>query len=318
MQSYKINYTYIQFPLCLLQLTYGAPEKGLSIILNFGIVNYGLKFKYDIKEVARQLMYCYYRNNLMIQIPLYKTLQRYIHEGLITIDEEFDGFDFNGFNPEIDKLIRLFETDIEFRDASILRWQIDKAASLLNIRLGSMDVAIKEYTEGLNFLVNFEVKYGADCWPGVKPSQLMEFRDSGKDIDLFRAYIGIRSLIGRNNYIATTKKVILMRTLGCKNDKAMQEFLKVHKPAKAIYDKFTRSDNALRYNFQKLFEILIERGFLKSKVFERTVSRKIFLSIEFTYDQLADEIIKFYKKRSSKKNEQQAREKIRASISTTI
>jgi len=71
----------------------------------------------------------------------------------------------------------------------------------------------------------------------------------------------------------------------------------------------------LRYHFEKLFGKLLSSGFLQSKIFERSVSRKIFLSTTLTHDQLAKEIILYAQKGNFKKKEIEAREKIKATLS---
>ena len=42
---------YIQFPLNFLQKTFENPTEGFNLIVNFGIMNYALKFEFDITEV---------------------------------------------------------------------------------------------------------------------------------------------------------------------------------------------------------------------------------------------------------------------------
>lgn len=312
----KNEYTYYQPPLCLLQETFNNPTEGLNIISSFAIVNYAMKYEININDVAKQLMYAYYRKADNIQSRLHSKLRNYIDEGEIILDEDYNGFNGSEFNPEreIESILKLFTTDKDFKNSAILCWQINKAADSLKVNLGSIDTTLNKYNKGLSVKNKFESEYGADVWPSIKPTQLFEFRDSGKDIDLFRAYIAIKSLIGQHNYVATTRNVILMRMLGCKSNQVLNDFLKANKQAREIYNRYTRSDKALRYHFDKLFQSLLERGFLMSKIFERTVSRKIFISQKLNYDQLANEIIKFHNKRKHKKDEQQAIQRIRATI----
>jgi hypothetical protein len=316
MNEKKRDDRYIQFPLCLVQETYHTPGKGLGIILDFGTVNFAKKIDYNMTEVARQLMYAYYRNRALIQDDLFDTVYKYAIKGLLTTDEDYNGFSNNSFEPlETSKeLPGLLESDEEFKLAAILRYQINQAENLLRIKDYNIDRTLKGYNEGKSIQNKFESKYGPDCWPSIKPSQLFEFRDSGKDLDLFRAFIGIKSLIGQKKYIATTRNVILMRMLGCKSGQSVQDFIKMNEEAREVYQKYSRSDKALRYNFEKLFESLLSKGFIKSKIFERSVSRKIFISCKLSFDELANEIIEFSKVRDFKKRENEAIKRIRATI----
>jgi len=307
---------YIQFPLCLLQETYSNPNNGLSMIISYGLVYYATKFKYEIREVARQLMYCYYRKQGIIQDRLLERIEEYIQSGQLTIDEDYNGFDGLEFNPEneINELLKFFESDSQFKDDTILRYQIAQSAGFLCINIGSMDGTIKRYKEGLEIKNKFEQVYGPDCMPMIKPTQVFDFRDSGKDLELFRAYIGIKSLIGQKKFVITTRNVILMRMLGCKSNESLQAFISKNKDARDLYDKYNRSEKALRYHFDKLFDKLLASGFLQSKIFERSVSRKIFLSTTLTHDQLAKEIILYSQKGNFKKKEIEAREMIKATL----
>jgi hypothetical protein len=249
---------YIQFPLCLLQSTYENPVKGLNLILCFGIVNYAKKFDYTITEVGRQLMYAYYRKLDSIQADLYKMMQNYIDNEELTIDEEYYGFGAKGiFDPlEGCELLSLFESNDEFKQAAIIRYQITQAADSLNIKISTIDNVINNYQEGLNIKNSFEQKFSADSWASVKPDQLFEFRDSIQDLDLFRAFIGIKSIIGRRNFISTNKPAILSRMIGCKS--------------KAVFEQFSKDKNLLptvqmyskRYHMDKLLFTLAKRGFI--------------------------------------------------------
>lgn len=307
---------YIQFPLCLLQRTYENPQEGFNVILDFGIVSLAQKTKYDIKNVGVQLMYAYYRNQDMIQSSLLKKIQKYIDRGELTVDLEYCGFNGNDFDPLFTsiELPNILQNDDEFREEAILRYQIVQAEHILRINDNCIDNTIEHYKTGLFYKYAFEDEFGCDCWPGIKISQIIEIRDSCKDLDLFRAYVGIKSLIGKKKFIITTRNVILMRMLGCKSYNALQDFLNRNKEAKILYDRFTRSDKAFRYNFDKLFNQLLSKGFIKSKLFERKVSRKIFLSTKLDFMELANEIIEYTNKRNYKEQELEARNKIRATI----
>ena len=316
MNEDKRNDKYIQFPLCLMQETYRNRKAGLNLILDFGIVNYGMKLNFDISEVARQLLYNYFRRRELIQDCLYESIVDYYEKGFITIDEDYNGFHGNTFDPgdTTQEVINLFDKDTEFEKNAILNYQINQAAKLLSIKIGNIDRTIERFQKSNNFKDSFELNYGPDCWPSVKPQQIIEFRDSGSDLDLLRAFIAIKSLIGQKKYIATTRNVILMRMLGCKSKAATDDFVKVNAEAERVFLTYARSSKALRYHFDRLLENLLLKGFLTSKIFERRISRKLFLSVQLDYSELASAIIEFSQVKDYKKKENEAIERIRATI----
>ncbi|NWJ49577.1 MAG: hypothetical protein HXX14_01820 [Bacteroidetes bacterium] len=264
MSEVKREDRYIQFPLCLLQQTYQNPKQGLNMILDYGIVYYAKSIRnYTITEVARQLMYAFYRKNEMIQNSLYSTIQKYANNGCLTIDEDYNGFSGSSFDPlEVsEELLGLFESDHEFKKAAILRYQIAQAEDFLYIKDHGIDSTIKGYKEGLAYQKEFEQKFGSDCMPMIKPEQLFEFRDSGRDLDLFRAYIAIKSMIGMRNFATSNKPAILSRMIGCKSKDAFVYY---------TTNKYQKNDHILptvkkyskRFNMDKLILTLAERQFI--------------------------------------------------------
>lgn len=309
------EYAYIQFPLCLIRETFRKGRSAIGLMLYYGIVSFAKKLPYDIQDVAHQVIYYYYRKPEILQ----SSIRRYIENNRFTYDEDYNGFTVEGdFYPaeNAEEIISLFD-DEEFKNDCILHYQLHLATSSdpLNIDIISNDYVIDCYKKALQIKDEFESIYGPDAMPFCPKSILFDFADNEKnDLDIFRALIGIRSLIGFKNYVATVRPVILMRMLGCKNKKALNDFINSCTEAKELFDKYTRSDKALRYHFDKLFATLLSRGFIKSKIFVRGISRKIFISIKLNHEQLAEEIIKFAAKRNFKKQENEAISKIRATI----
>ena len=256
---------YIQFPLCLLRQTYSNPETAFDLIVNFGIVHYAMSFEYNMVDVGRQLMYAYYRNKEMIQSSLYKTINKYALDGLLTTDEDYNGFSGSEFDPLAVsvELLGLFQSDSEFKEAAILRYQIQQAISgkFLCVELGDINSTIRNYNEGLEYKKKFEQQFGSDCMPGVKVKQLFECRDSGKDLDLFRAYIGIKSMIGNRNFISSNKPAILSRMIGCKS-KAAFEYDTCYKPGKDKSNLPTVAKYSKKYQMDKLLLTLVEQKFI--------------------------------------------------------
>jgi len=76
----KKEYNYVQFPLCLIRETYKDVAEGAELILCFGIMNYAIKLKYDLREVARQLAYSYYKRKKFLQSSLADKIDKAIKE----------------------------------------------------------------------------------------------------------------------------------------------------------------------------------------------------------------------------------------------
>lgn len=289
---------YIQFPLCLIQKTYEDPKQALNIILDFGIVNYARKFDYDIHEVARQLMYAYFRKS-ELQKELKNSIQEYINNGSLTYDPDYEGFDYNTFDPadSILELIEIFETNRKFKRDAILYYQIKQAESFLNIKDYSIDRTIENYLKGLKYKNEFEEIFSVDCWPSVKVTQLIDFRDSGKDLDIFRAFVGIKSMIGRNTFITTNHPAILSRMIGCKNKAAFEYY---------TTNRYNKNKNLLptvekyskRYHREKLLKILAERKFIMY-LSKQNVS-VIYLSSYMEPEELGELVKQAKKKRNLK------------------
>lgn len=235
------------------------PSEVLTLILDFGLVSFAKKFKYTLFEVARQLLYAIYRDADDIQISLFKIFQTYIEEGKVNIDPYNNGFESKSFNPmrTIYEVLDLFENNPSFKENSILRYQISQANDFFGIGNFTNDSTISNYIQGLEYKNEFESHYGRDCWPSIKPEQIIDFAQPDKDLDLFRVYISLKSIIGRKNFDCTHKSVILSRMLGCKSKAALNNFLQNNSSARQYYKKYSgrkRMDNLLRK--------AVERGFI--------------------------------------------------------
>jgi hypothetical protein len=193
---------YIQFPLCLLMETYKPPKTGFNLIVGFGIVHYAKSFKYKIDEVGRQLIYCYYREKNLMPYSLLEQMQSYIDNDKLSIDEDYCGFSGGSFDPleHSSELLGLFESNQKFKDLAVLTYQIRQSVSEknLSISIGDVNSIIHDYERGNKIRQEFESKFGADVMPGIKPDLLFDFRDNDndKDLDLFRAFVAIKSMIG--------------------------------------------------------------------------------------------------------------------------
>ena len=296
----KKEFSYVQFPLCLLMETYKKDiESSLRMILRYGIMHYAKKLKYSLPDVAKQVCYYYYRHQDTMQKSIIKKIDKAIDEDLFILDEDYNGFAGDTFQPDdnISEILKLFESDPQFKADSILHYRLHLCTSInhLGISIASNDSLIDTYNRALEIQNTFEDKFGHDAMPFCKKSMLFEFIENPKDIDLFRAYIGIKSLIGQKVYVTTHKTVILSRLMGCKSNNALKNFLKSNKSAKEIYDKYS-----VRRQIDKLLFKLMERGFII--VLSKKHESRIYISAKLkTPSELANAILNDREKNNLKK-----------------
>jgi len=225
MSDEKGEFKYIQFPLCLLRMTYHNPFEGFNSILNFGIVHYSKSFtSYDIKDVAKQLMYCYYRDRDFIQSSLLEAMELYIESTELTVDEDYNGFICNSFDAEdsIFNLLEIFAKDEKVKQMAITFHQLRQVRQNLSLTKFSTDNILRQYEMAVKYQRDFEAKFGTDVMPTIKATKLMEARNTLNNLDYFRAYIAIKSTYGRNLFSTSNKIAVLARMLGLKSKEAFE------------------------------------------------------------------------------------------------
>lgn len=258
------EYGYLQFPLCLLGETYKDQVKGLNTIIGYGTVNYAMKLPYDINRVATQAIYDYGRNIGKLQPYLAKRMTKAVDDGTILYEDEFNGFNPKGnFKPDPDlclnPLLRLFDEDPKMREEAILNYQLHLAASKdhLSINISSNTSIKSSFDEASRIKQDFEQIFGPDAMPCCKKSLVFSFRNEQlHEIDLFRSYIGISSIIGRRNFANTNKPAILSRMIGAKN-KAAFEYYSQDPHIRPTIERYGK-----RYQMDNLLHTLRDREFI--------------------------------------------------------
>jgi hypothetical protein len=301
MSNEEKEYKYVQFPLCLIRETYSDLQKAMNLILDYGIVNYALKLHCNMRNVAKQLIYDYARNQDVLQASILKKMSEV--EDTLSLEDEYLFDPFGTFEPNeeitINPILELLESDPKLKADAILSYQINLAVSKdhLNLTNHSNDDTIKRYNEALRIKTIFEREFGADAMPTCKAIMVIQFRDNPKDIELFRAYIGIKSIIGNRNFITGNKPAILSRMVGLKSKKAFEYYTtnRYNKDKNILptIEKFSK-----RYQMDKLLFTLVERKFImylnKPKV------SVIYFSKYMEPGELADLIIKSKSKQNLK------------------
>lgn len=243
---------------------------------------------YEIQEVGRQFMYCYYHDPGSIPMPLLNRIKQYVKKKKLFVDESYRGFGkggFDPFDPDYDngELFDIFEMDSDFKLEAILFYQVRQVFKIGSIKTGDglIGLVIGWKEEADIFVENFELKFGSDALVGVKIDLIRQARDNKIDRDLFRAYAAVKSILGKKKYIASNKPAILSRMVGCKTKEAFQYYTASkatnHKPLLATVKKYSK-----RYQMGKLLLMLAEKKFLMflSKKQHRTIYLSAYMEPE--------------------------------------
>jgi hypothetical protein len=268
MENEKKEYRYIQFPLCLIQETYKDRDHGLRLIMSFGIVKYAFHQQFTLEDAAGQLLYDYVCNREVLQTNIAMKLSEAEDSGNL----HFDGWssDFfpkrgtNYFEDTLGETLQLLEDDTQLRVEAILNYQLHLATSENNLRIkmASNDRIINGFKEASKIKQEFEKKFGPDTMPCCKINMLLHFlNEKQADLDSFRAYIGIKSMLGRRSYISTNKPAILSRMVGCKS-KAAFEYYTTNKYNKNKTLLPTVEKYSKRYHMDKLLATLVQRKYI--------------------------------------------------------
>lgn len=238
---------YLQFPLSMLRNLFADKLKTINDIIEFGIYRFSKKQDYNLLEVARQMMYCFYRKQGDLTNDLRRMIQRYIDSENIYFDEDYNGFAGSEFNPEteIRQITELFEADTDFKEKAIEFYQIRQAYSFLGIK-GNFENCLKRGKEIEKTIPEHEP------YPSVNKSKLFEYRDENKtefDLMQFACYIGIRSILGVKSYCRTNKEMILCRAFGYASKKHLP--VTMNPDIKELFNKYLK-----RYHIDKVLQSL--------------------------------------------------------------
>lgn len=304
---------YINVPLILIRDVHLNYEEAMDSILSYGIVNSVLKWNIKIRDAARQVVYDYFHKKATSEIKSY--MDRFIKSGKFEYDDNYNGFDCIG-DPDPEQIVKieaLMEDYPEFVKSAIINAQLHGIDQFFNINGQSKEVMLNAYNRIKGKISEHINTFGLDPHPGLEINLYFDFKTQPPEPELFTTYMAIRSFQGKKKYVGISKNAVLMRMFGAKNEEALENILRT-KALKEKYDKYARSEKAKTYHMNQLFDKLLDRGLLRSKIFMRQVSRKIFFSTTLDYDQLSEEIIWIGNKRNHKKKELAAREKITAAV----
>lgn len=215
----KSNEKYLQFPLLLIRGLFTDKEKTMNDIIQFGIYRFAKRINYELHDVARQLMFYYYRHRSDLTSDLNKTMRMYVNDEMIEIDEDYNGFSFENFNPEtaIQQIQEIFNTDHDFKNNAIEFYRMKQSYDFLGIK-GNLSNCLKAGKQIEKTIPENEP------FPMINKNLLFEYRDHDKsEFDLMQlaAYISIRSILGKKSYCRTTQEMIICRAFGYASKKRL-------------------------------------------------------------------------------------------------
>jgi hypothetical protein len=281
-------------------------------LIGYGIWYYGKTKDYGAEDIARQAMYDLYRHEDRISKDLHKLLRKYIKAGAITLDEDYNGFAGANFEPETSELIGLFYEDQALYRLCLEHYRLHEAAT----GMGGLGIKpnpalhIQKASKVLDFQQDQERLHGQQPMPSISKKIVFSFRDNPKDLELFLAYVAIRSIIGRNHWKRTSKQAIVSRMIGAKSNQALDYILTNDPALKAIYTKYIS-----RYQFDKLMSRLLIGKFISAKISRR---HALYVSCQLGMEQLGDAIINLDNARKLKQAEIEQRKRISNNIRSNI
>ena len=300
------DYRYVRFPLPLIQGLYSSFPMGFVVFLRVGIYILSQDMKVDEMNAMKQALYCYYRKGLTASLQ-----QRFdilLKKGFISVESEYTRFKNHEFVPEVDLygLSKALSEDQALHDEIIEFHRVRQATSFLK-----MDLPTHLIINSYKYLFDMYGGFVKQPYVSMKTDFLLEY--SGKlhsesEIMLFTTFAGIKSIIGNSEYAGTTREMIICRMFGASNQQALAEVLK-DEYTKTVYDKYSK-----RYQFEKLLDELVARGFIQSKI---GWNRRTYVSCKLDYTQLTNAIKDAYDKkgmgskiRSNKKKEGEAKREL--------
>lgn len=278
------RFEYILIYLPLIQEIFKKPKTGIDYIFDYGIYKSAMSQKISNRNALKQVIYCYYRGGLTNSIK--EQIEDLIEDGSIIVgfDDDYNGFDDTFFDPyeEISSLESYFENG---NNSALLNEMIEfhklrQVKDVLNMRF-NIETVMWNYNEIQRTYNNFE----KEPMLMVKRDMMFDYLENEKtefDKVLFATYLGLRSLMGRNNsLIETTQDMIFCRAFGAKNKKTLESILK-DKKIKAVYNKYNN-----RYQREKIIDTLEALNFISAKV---GYNRRTYISFTLNYDEISKAI----------------------------
>ena len=224
------EYRYLQIPLCWLQKVQEDPKKAIEQAICFGVVNFASRLNADLSEVARQTIYMYTRGQDNMTSLLWQSLRQRINNGEIYFDEENPGFFSDEFRPDTSELEQLLYVHPTLKAAAMQNYKLNEAARKLSL-MPMPDYFERSSIPVADFKGKEEARHGKQPMPMIKVDIALRFKNNPQNIELFLAYVAIKSLLGigkkarQKGYVRTYKKAIVGRMIGAKDQASLDELI---------------------------------------------------------------------------------------------
>lgn len=232
------NDRYIQFPISLLSGIHKDRSTAINEIVLMGIYGYSKRFKYDLRALAKQIIYMVYRSEL----SEFKAMLNEVGAKSIGNDDDYNGFNGKVFDPadEIHELLQVFEMYSIIKEYAIDLYQFHLALESISLRC-EIERTLKKAKEIYN-----KTQKG-DAMAMIKASILLDFRDNYKtdfEVTQLLAYCALKSIIGKKKVRKTNRTHLVCRMLGYKSKKEISNEVLNESEFKRIID--------VRYQWDKL------------------------------------------------------------------
>lgn len=226
---------YLQFPLSLLREFHIDKSNTIYKIFQFGICHYAMNHKRenDLNSMVNHFIYVNYQNKLP------SALEEHLKGKLENFGSDLDyrGFNSNGelqpWGDEREELINFFENNDYVKNLAFQLYDISLAKESLGFKPSDDSYLLNTYEE-----IKQSTKQDT-ILPMVNVDLLFNFLNNEKtefEIMQFLTFIGIKSILGRKQYIKTNYSLIFARAFGYNSVKDVPKALS--KEIQPIYDKY--------------------------------------------------------------------------------
>jgi hypothetical protein len=271
---------FFNYPLCLLQLIKNDNDKGgLIKIISFAMMNFSERVGYQTDNIAKQIIYLYYRRPYFLTKSVQDRLNLLFDEGIINEDEDYHGFAGDTFFPETEasELIPVLLENQELYKECLEIYTQHQAISILNLNPALITDIRYHYPIVKKFVESFEKTNGPDAWASVSNKIIFDCFNGTLSMDHFRLISSVKSVLGKRNLNLTYKSVLLSRMFGCKK---MQLLLDIVKKNPGVQSKY------IFLNRRRQWEKLIYTAMAQNHISYFCTGRQFFVSVTMSGTEL--------------------------------
>ena len=244
------QHPYLSIPVPFIRYLHSYPENGISMLVKYGICGFAKALNVEYSAMLGCLASC------LITGGLPDSIERELY-GLQ------DGLDRNGFSPDgiemdlselKDKIARVLCSESLLNDRCEawyrIRWAIDQVASHFDgINLDENELSI--FYRHLSMI-------NGEPFASIRADILNSYNADNRNSERYRIslalYMGIKSIVGKDDVYRTTTKAIKARMVGAKNEDELNTLFFFNPEIKDIYDYWTT-----RKRFDGLMSDLMNR-----------------------------------------------------------